>query len=102
MLGHFNGDGYPDYVLYNANTRQTAIWYLHNNVYVIGGYGPTLPVAGLWWEVADFIRDGHPDYLLENGTGQTAIWYLSGTNACWRRLLADYPQRLGLGRYSRL
>jgi len=28
--------------------------------------------------VADFNRDGHPDYLLENGTGQTAIWYLSG------------------------
>jgi hypothetical protein len=28
--------------------------------------------------IADFNRDGHPDYLLENGTGQTAIWYLSG------------------------
>ena len=28
--------------------------------------------------VADFNRDGHADYLLENGTRQTAIWYLSG------------------------
>ena len=24
----FNGDGHPDYVLYNRFTRQTAIWYL--------------------------------------------------------------------------
>jgi FG-GAP repeat. len=40
-----NGDGKPDYVLYNASTRQTAIWYLNNNVYVGGGYGPTLPAG---------------------------------------------------------
>ena len=40
----FNGDGYPDYVLYNATTRQTAIWYLSNNVFISGAYGPTLPV----------------------------------------------------------
>ena len=33
----FNGDSNPDYVLYNASTRQTAIWYLNNNVYVGGG-----------------------------------------------------------------
>jgi len=76
--GDFNGDGYPDYALYNTTTRQTAIWYLRNNVYVGGGYGPTLPIGWSVAEVADFNRDGHPDYLLENGTGQTAIWYLSG------------------------
>jgi hypothetical protein len=76
--GDFNGDGYPDYVLYNATTRQTAIWYLRNNVYVGGGYGPTLPMGWVVVGVADFNRDGHPDYVLENGTGQTAIWYLSG------------------------
>jgi FG-GAP-like repeat len=30
--------------------------------------------------VADFNRDGHPDYLLFNSmTGQTTIWYLSGS-----------------------
>ena len=29
--------------------------------------------------VADFNRDGHPDYVLvQSPTGQTAIWYLSG------------------------
>ena len=75
----FNGDGHPDYVLRNVSTRQTAIWYLNNNVFISGAYGPTL-VAG--WDlrgVADFNRDAHPDYALLNpATDQTAIWYLSG------------------------
>jgi plastocyanin len=74
-----NQDSKPDYVLYNAGTRQTAIWYLNNNIYVSGAYGPTLPTG---WElagVADFNGDGKLDYLLFNaGTRQTAIWYLSG------------------------
>ena len=39
----FNGDNKPDYVLYNSGTHQTAIWYLNNNVYVGGAFGPTLP-----------------------------------------------------------
>jgi hypothetical protein len=38
----FNGGGKSDYVLYNANTRQTAIWYMNNNVFVSSAYGPTL------------------------------------------------------------
>ena len=36
----FNGDGNPDYVLYKASTRQTAIWYMNNNVFV-RRFGPT-------------------------------------------------------------
>src|SRR6266487_3832825 len=74
----FSGDGYPDYLLYNTNTHQTAIWYLNNNVRVGGDFGPTLPNGWTLVDVADFNRDGHPDYVLENGTGRTAIWYLSG------------------------
>ena len=42
-VGDFNGDGKPDYVFYNESSRQTAIWYLNNNVFVGGAYGPTLP-----------------------------------------------------------
>jgi len=41
----FNGDGHPDYVLYDANTGQTANWYLNNNAFVTGAYGPTLPAG---------------------------------------------------------
>src|SRR4029077_7831415 len=76
----FNGNGNPDYGLYNANTRNTAIWYLNNNVYVSGAYGPTLPSG--WQVVAtgDFNGDGKPDYVLYNtSTRQTAIWYLNNS-----------------------
>jgi hypothetical protein len=41
----FNGDNYPDYVLYKVSSRQTAIWYLNNNVFVSAAYGPTLPAG---------------------------------------------------------
>jgi hypothetical protein len=39
----FNGDGSPDYVLYNSSTRQTALYYLNNTVYVGSALGPVLP-----------------------------------------------------------
>ena len=70
---------FTDFVLYNASTQQTVIWYMHNNIRVSGSYGPTLPAGWSIVSVADFNRDGHPDYLLLNSTTlQTVIWYLSG------------------------
>jgi hypothetical protein len=39
----FNGDGKPDYVLYKGKTRQSAFWYLNNNVFAGSAWGPTLP-----------------------------------------------------------
>jgi hypothetical protein len=78
-VGDFNGDRHPDYVLYRASTRQTAIWYLNNNVFVGGAFGPTLPVNWGLEGVADFNRDVHPDYALFNpSSDRTAIWYMSG------------------------
>src|SRR5205807_2456443 len=80
-VADFNDDdhpGHPDYLLFNSSTRQTAIWYLNNNVFSSGLYGPTLPVGWAVVGVADFNGDGKPDYLLYNGsTRQTAIWYLN-------------------------
>jgi outer membrane protein assembly factor BamB len=79
-VADFNGDGHPDYVLRNASTRQTAIWYLNNNLYVGGAYGPTLVAGWGLRGVSDFNRDSHSDYaLFAPSTDQTAIWYLSGT-----------------------
>jgi FG-GAP-like repeat len=78
-VGDFDGDCSPDYVLYNASTGQTAVWYLNDSVFAGGDFGPALP--GLWRVVgaADFNGDGKLDYLLFNGgTRQSAIWYLSG------------------------
>ena len=75
----FNHDNKPDFVLYRASTRQTALWYMHNNVYAGGAFGPTLPAGWSLIDVADFNRDGNNDYALFNSsTRQTAIWYLSG------------------------
>jgi hypothetical protein len=78
-ISDFNSDSHPDYVLHNGNTRQTAIWYLNNNVYVSSAYGPTLTAGWRLRDAADFNRDSHPDYALFNSlTEQTRIWYLSG------------------------
>jgi hypothetical protein len=74
----FNGNGKPDYVLYNVRTQGTAIWYLNNNVYVSAAYGPTLPSEWQLVATGDFNRDGKPDYVLyKPSTRQTAIWYLN-------------------------
>jgi hypothetical protein len=74
----FNGDGNADYVLYNQATRQTGIWYLHNNIFISGAYGPTLPAGWSLITEADFNGDGKPDYFLFNTSShQTAIWYMN-------------------------
>ena len=78
-VSDFNNDSHPDYVLRNANTRQTALWYLNNNIYISSAYGPTLGVGWTLRGLADFNLDSHSDYaLFASGTHQTALWYLSG------------------------
>src|SRR5437773_2245312 len=67
LVDDFNGDGHPDYVLQGGGGyRQTAIWYMNNNVFVNGLYGPSLPVNWYVLAVGDFDGDGHPDYVLFN------------------------------------
>src|SRR2546430_2453292 len=58
----FNGDAYPDYVLYSASTGETVIAYLNNTVVVGAAFGPTLPPGWNLIDVADFDGDSHPDY----------------------------------------
>jgi FG-GAP-like repeat len=101
--GDFNGDSKPDYVLYNVGTPQTAIWYLNNNVYVGGGFGPTLPNGRAVVGAADFDRDGHLDFALFNSsTRQPAIWYLSGRTFLRTGLWAHRSGWLGVSGYGRL
>jgi FG-GAP-like repeat len=79
VVGDFNGDGRPDYVLQKPHTRETAIWYLDKNVYTGSDAGPTVAAGWGLRCVADFNRDSHPDYALFTPvTDQTALWYLSG------------------------
>jgi len=77
-LADFNGDGKTDYLLFNSATRQSAIWYLNNNTFVRGVYGPTISAGYILGGAADFNLDGKPDYVLFSAdTGRTAIWYLN-------------------------
>jgi hypothetical protein len=77
-VADFNGDGNPDYALFNASTRQTAIWYMNNRLRVSAVYGPTLPSGWQLVAVGDFNGDNNPDYVLYSAsTRQTAIWYLN-------------------------
>ncbi len=79
LLADMNGDGITDCVLYASSTRQTAVWYLNNNVRFGSAYGPTITAGWSLVALSDFNRDGRPDYVLFNpSTRQTAIWYLSG------------------------
>jgi hypothetical protein len=78
--GDFNSDGFTDYLLFNAGNRATLVWYLQDNTFIGGGYGPTLATGWTVADVADFNGDGLPDYALFNAnTRQTAIWYLKNT-----------------------
>jgi len=74
----FNGDARPDLLLFTAGTRQSAVWYMNNNVRIGSANGPTLPGGWSLASVADFNRDDHPDYLLFNtATRATWIWYMN-------------------------
>ena len=76
----FDSDVQPDFLLYHAATRKTAIWILKENAYDHNAYGPIAPSG---WEVAgvtDFNANGTGDLVLFNpSTRETAIWYLTGT-----------------------
>jgi hypothetical protein len=77
----FEGDEHPDYLLFNASTRQTAIWYLSGTTFIASAFGPTVPSGWVLVATADFNGDGHADYLLyQPATHKTAIWYLIDHN----------------------
>src|SRR6266571_1310045 len=91
----FNHDGKPDYLLYNATTRQTAVWYLNNNLYLGSRVGPTITTGWNLIDVADFNGDGNLDYLLYNpSTRQTVIWYLNNNLS---RIATSYGPTLPAG-----
>jgi hypothetical protein len=94
-VADFNGDTHPDYLLFNAATRGTVIWYMSGATRTGSRNGPTIPagfeVAGL----ADFDGNGRPDYLLYNSsTRHTAVWYLNNYqligNAAGPTILASW------------
>lgn len=45
IVADFNGDAHRDWTVRNAATRQTAIWYSNNNIFVSAAFGPNLPAG---------------------------------------------------------
>ncbi len=77
-MADFNGDGRLDYLLFNASTGQSAIWYLSGVTLLAGTYDPTLPGGWTLVGVGDFNGDSKPDYVLYKvSTRETAIWYMN-------------------------
>jgi hypothetical protein len=93
----FNHNGKPDYVLYNGGTRQTAVWYLNNNVMADSRFGPTLPAGWKLVDVADFNGDGDLDYALFNPSTPNGNPVSFRANVYQKRLWSKSPQRLGIG-----
>jgi hypothetical protein len=81
-VADFDGDGHPDYALFNSNTGQTAIWYLNDNVFVSGAFSLTLPSGWALVATADFNGDGKPDYVVYRASSrQTAIVHMNNNVA---------------------
>ena len=75
----FGDDSKPDYVLFNGSTRQTAIWFLNNNVLSDSVSGPAIPNGWQLVAVGEFNGDGNPDFVIYNpGTRRTGLWFLDG------------------------
>jgi hypothetical protein len=104
VIGDFNGDGHPDFVIRRNGAIETAIWYLNNNSLIGGDLGPAIPIT---WNVAgaaDFDQDGHPDYALIYPAGNyTAIAYMSGPTligAAWAPTLPTGWEIMGTGDFN--
>src|SRR5438552_65165 len=77
-VADFNGDGHPDYALFNSTTGQTAVWYLSGPTLIGAAYGPSVPAGWAFVATADFNGDLKPDHLLYKATTrQSAIWYMN-------------------------
>jgi hypothetical protein len=77
----FDGDGHPDLVAQNGS-GQIVVWYFagtQGNAFQGGSFLSQGGASG--WNVvaiADFNGDGHPDLVLQDGSGDVIVWYFGG------------------------
>ena len=79
-IGDFNGDGYPDILLWNSST-QTGKILLMDGAQVLGQI-PVQPATSSDWSVAgvaDFNQSGYSDILLRDSNGNLEILYFGSS-----------------------
>jgi len=80
-FGDFNGDGRHGHSLAHNNTGTVAIWFLNSsgNIQSTASVG-AVPIATTWTiaETGDFDGNGKADILWIDGTGNVAIWFMTG------------------------
>lgn len=82
-MADFNGDGKPDLVWQNMNTRQASVWYMggsQGNTRLSDAWlAPTGPSSWRLAGTADFNGDGKPDLVWQHDTTrQVSVWYMGG------------------------
>ena len=83
LRGDVDGNGVPDQVLQNDQTRQVVVWYMggaFGNNFLSGGYLSPNDMTG-WSVVAvkDVDGDGLPDLVWQNdNTREVDVWYMGG------------------------
>jgi hypothetical protein len=71
-------DGKPDYLLFNPTSRQTAVWYFNNNMFLEGATFPAIPSGWQLVGSGEFNGDGDQDFVVYNPTTRrTAVWFLN-------------------------
>jgi len=85
VAGDFDGNGVPDLVWQNDDTRQVTVWYMGGTGGAVFQGWNYLSLAGVpGWHVvavADFNGDGVPDLVWQNDqTRQATVWYMGGAD----------------------
>src|SRR5262249_45341354 len=74
----------PDLVLQGGPLgNQTAIWYMNNNNFLFGKFGPTLPVFSGWFVMLGvdiYGADNACFALLNFSASATCMWYMNNNN----------------------
>jgi len=80
-IGDFDGDGVPDILWRDNNSGTVAIWFMNTS----GGIQSTatvgaVPIASTWniVETGDYDGDGMSDILWVDGSGNVAMWFMTG------------------------
>ena len=77
-VADFDGDGNPDFALFNPTTNATLIWHLSGVAFSWSATGPTITAGYTLGGVGDFNGDGLPDFILVNtATHGLVFWYMS-------------------------